>query len=146
MNSMSDLDIAKSRLQSDNLTLIVVKNGEVLFETGSHRITGFLSAIEQLRDSLKDGSVADRVAGKAVALLCVYAGIRHVYAEVLSRKAKAVFEENRIRHEWKELVDNILDLNRSGVCPFEKAASDISDPEKAYAAFKALQQSFKACK
>jgi len=69
-----------------------------------------------------------------------------VYAEVLSRKAKAVFEENGIPCEWKKLVDNILDLNRSDVCPFEKAAADISDPEAAYAAFKALQESFKACK
>jgi hypothetical protein len=143
---MSDLDIAKSRLYREELTLVIVKNGEVLFETGSHRISGFLGAVEQLGAGLEGASVADRVAGKAIALLCVYAGIRHVYAEVLSRKAKAVFEEHGIQCEWKELVDNILDLNRSDVCPFEKAATDISDPEKAYAAFKALLQSFKTCK
>ncbi len=143
---MSDLDIAKSRLYGEELTLVIVKNGEVLFETGSHRISGFLGAVEQLGAGLKGASVADRVAGKAIALLCVYAGIRHVYAEVLSRKAKAVFEEHGIPCEWKTLVDNILDMNRSGVCPFEKAATEISDPEKAYAAFKALLQSFKAGK
>ena len=142
---MSDLDTAKNRLYSEDLTLAVVKNGDVLFETSSHRISGFLGAIEQFADSLEGASVADRVAGKAVALLCVYAGISQVYAEVLSRKAKTVFEKNDILCEWKEIVDNILDLNRSGVCPFEKTAADISDPQKAYAAFKALQQSFKAC-
>ena len=143
---MSDLDTAKSRLLEEDLTLVIVKNGEVLFETGSHRISGFLVAVEQLGARLKGASVADRVAGKAIALLCVYAGISAVYAEVMSRKAKAVFEENGIRHEWNALVDTILDLNKSGVCPFEKAAADMSDPEAAYAAFKALQQSFKACK
>ena len=143
---MSDLDTAKSRLFEENLTLAIVKNGEVLFETGSHRISGFLGAIEQLGARLEGAAVADRVAGKALALLCVYAKISEVYAEVLSRQAKAVFEENGIPCLWKELVDNILDLNRSGVCPFEKAAAGISDPERAYAAFKALLQSFKACK
>ena len=143
---MSDLDIAKSRLYENDLTLTIVKKGEVLFETGSHRISGFLDAVEQLGTRLEGASVADRVAGKAIALLCVYAGIREVYSDVLSRKAKAVFEENGIPCEGKALVDNILDLNRSGVCPFEKAASDISNPERAYAAFKALLQSFKACK
>jgi hypothetical protein len=143
---MSDLDTAKNRLYGENLTLAVVKNSEVLFETDSHRISGFLGAIGQLGAMLEGASVADRVAGKAIALLCVYAGIREVYAEVLSRKAKAVFEENGIPCEWKAIVDNILDLNRSGVCPFEKAAADISDPEKGYAMFKALLQSFKACK
>jgi hypothetical protein len=143
---MSDLDTAKSRLYGEDLTLAIVKNGEVLFETGSHRISGFLGAIEQLGARLEGAAVADRVAGKALALLCVYAKISEVYAEVLSRQAKAVFEENGIQCLWKELVDNILDLNRSGVCPFEKAATGISDPESAYTAFKALLQSFKACK
>ena len=143
---MSDLGIAKSRLFKEDKTLVVVKNGEVLFETGSHRISGFLGAIEHLGTRLEGAAVADRVAGKAVALLCVYAKVSEVYAEVLSRRAKVVFEEHGILCEWKALVDNILDLNRSGVCPFEKAAADISDPEKAYAAFKAVQASFKPCK
>ncbi len=143
---MSDLDTARSRLHSEDLTLVIVKNGEVLFETGSHRISGFLGAVEQLGARLAGASVADRVAGKAIALLCVYAGIRHVYAEVLSRKAKAVFEKHGIPCEFEDLVDNILDLNRSGVCPFEKAAAGISDPEGAYAAFKALQKALKNCK
>ena len=143
---MGDLDIAKSRLYKKEFTLVVVKNGKVLFDTRSHRIAGFLSAIEQLDATLEGATVADRVAGKAVALLCVYAGISDVYAGVLSRKAKAVFEEYGISCKWKELVDKILDLNRNGVCPFEKAAADISDPEQAYAAFKKLLKSFKACK
>jgi hypothetical protein len=143
---MNDLETAKNQLHRKGLTLTIVKNGEVLFETCSHRISGFLGAVEQIGARLEGASVADRVAGKAVALLCVYAKIRAVYAEVLSRKAKAVFEENGIPCEWKELVDNILDLNKSGVCPFEKTAAGISDPEAAFAAFKALQESFKACK
>jgi hypothetical protein len=143
---MNDLEIAKNQLHRKELTLAIVKNGEVLFETHSHRISGFLGAIEKLGSQLNGASVADRVAGKAIALLCVYAGICHVYAEVLSRKAKAVFEENGIRHEWKELVDNILNLNKSRVCPFEKAAADISDPKDAYKAFKALQESSQAYK
>jgi hypothetical protein len=143
---MSALETAINRLYEEDLTLVVVKGTEVLFETDSHRISGFLGAIDQLGTRLEGASVADRVAGKAIALLCVFAGIREVYAEVLSRKAKAVFEENGIPCEWKELVDNILDLNRSGICPFEKAAADISDPERAYATFKELLQSFKPCK
>jgi hypothetical protein len=143
---MSDLDIAKSRLYGKKLTLTIVKDGEVLFETGSHRISGFVGAIEKLGAKLEGAAVADRVAGKAIALLCIYAKISAVYAEVLSEKAKAVFEENGVRHEWKELVKNVLDLNKKGVCPFEKAAADISDPKDAYRKFKALQGSLQACK
>ncbi len=143
---MSDLDIAKSKLYEKELTLTIVKNGEVIFETDSHRISGFLGAIEKFGAELEGASVADRVAGKAIALLCVYAKISAVYAEILSRKAKTIFEENQVSHEWKKLVANVLDLNKSGVCPFEKAASGISDPKDSYRAFKALQETLKACK
>ena len=135
---MNDLDLAKKKFHRKKLTLIIVKKGDVLFETASHGISGFLAAIEQLGTMLKGASVADRVVGKANALLHVYAGIREVYAEVLSVKANKVLEENGIPCEWKELVENILDLNRSSVCPFEKAAADVSDPKRAYAQFRAL--------
>jgi hypothetical protein len=143
---MNDLETAKNRLHKQNLTLTIVKNGAVLYETTSRRISGFLTAIDQLGDSLKGASAADKVAGKAVALLCVYAGISRVYAEILSKKAETVLQQNQIPYQYRQLVGTILNLNRTGVCPFEKTAEGISDPEKAYQTFKALQQSFKACK
>ena len=49
---MNDLEIAKHTLSKKELTLAIVKNGEVLFETRSHRISGFLGAIEQFGDKL----------------------------------------------------------------------------------------------
>jgi hypothetical protein len=143
---MNDLDKSKNRLYGEDSSLVIVKNGEILFETGSHGISGFLYAIEQLGARLAGASIADRVAGKAIALLCVYAGIRQVYAEVMSKNAKVIFEKSGIFYEWKELVNNILDLNRNRICPFEKATTDISDPEVAHAEFEKLLQSLKACK
>jgi hypothetical protein len=143
---MRDLEIAKKLLVEKQLTLVIVKNGQVLYQTDTHRISGFIGAIEKFGAQLNGASVADRVAGKALALLCVYAGIRQVYAEVLSRKAKAVFEANGIMFESKDMVDNVLDANKSDVCPFEKVAADISDPKDAYGAFKALLEKMKPCK
>src|SRR3972149_11979742 len=107
---MNDLETARNNLHRKKLTLAIVKDGEVMCETRSHRISGFLSAVETFGDQLVSASLADRVAGKAVALLCVYAGISAVYAETLSCKAKVVLEKNGIHTEWKDLVDNILDL------------------------------------
>jgi hypothetical protein len=140
---MKDLETAKTLLYRKELTLSIVKNGETLFETRSSRISGFLGAIEKLGDTLEGASLADRVVGKAIALLCVCTKIKEVYAEVLSEKAKQVLEENRIGHEWKELVQIVLDLNRGGICPFERAAAGISDPKDSYSIFKALQEALK---
>jgi Domain of unknown function (DUF1893) len=143
---MQDLEIAKKQLYDKELTLAIVKKGNVLFQTDSHRISGFIFAIDTLGPQLRGASVADRVAGKALALLCVYAGIRVVYAEVLSKKAQALFEENNMACQWKHLVNNVLDLNKMDVCPFEKAAVDISDSKDSYRIFKVLLDKMKPCK
>ena len=142
---MTDLDIAKSELYEENLTLAIVKNGEVLYSTKSHRISGFLDAIDKCGAKLEGASLADRVAGKAIALLCVYAKIKEVYAAVLSRQAQVIFKKNKISTHWNELVENVLDTTKTGMCPFEKAAAEISDPQKAYKTFKGLLETFKVC-
>ncbi|HUK84702.1 MAG TPA: DUF1893 domain-containing protein [Candidatus Acidoferrum sp.] len=143
---MKDIEIAKKQLLDKNLTLAIAKKGQVIFQTDSHRISGFVNAIDTLGTQLNGASVADRVAGKALALLCVYAEISEVYAEILSKKAQSLFEENNVACEWKKLVDNVLDLNKTSMCPFEKAAANIIDPKDSYAKFKVLLAKMKSCK
>ncbi len=143
---MNDLEIAKTSLRKKQLTLVLVKNCETLFETKFHRISGFLKAIEQQGKNLHDASVADRVVGKAVALLCVYANVKEVYAETLSTEGKNVLQQNGIAVEWKELVDTILDDQRQNICPFEKEAADVNDPQVAFDKFKALQKRMQGCR
>ena len=140
---MLDLEIAKKRLSEDGLTLSIVKNGQVVFETVSHGVSGFLEAVEKFGDRLDGAYVADRIVGRAVALLCVYAKVGAVYAMVLSRNAKELLEENMVHCEWKRLVENILDVNKTGLCPFERLAMEISSPKDAYGKLKALQTSLR---
>lgn len=141
--NMQDLEIAKKRLNEKSLTLSIVKNGEIIFENVSNGISGFLEAIEKFGDGLEGTSVADMVAGKAIALLCVYAKVKAVYALILSKGAKSVFEKHAIHHEWNELVENILNVNNTRICPFEKLAKEISNPKNAYRKLKILQNSLK---
>jgi hypothetical protein len=142
---MQDLELAKKQLYDKQLTLAIVKNGVVIYETDAHRISGFMRAIDKLGSTLCGASVADKVAGKALALLCVYAGIQEVYAEVLSKKAQELFDQNQVTYQWLQMVDNVLDLNKTGVCPFEKAAALITNPDESYNAFKALLEKMKPC-
>ncbi len=143
---MSDIDIAKTELYEEKLTLAIVKDGKILFATKSHRISGFLDAIDEIGTSLEGSSVADRVVGKAIALLCAYAKIGEVYAVVLSRKALGIIKKHKIKVQWKDLVDNVLDISKTEVCPFEKASVEISEPIKAYSIFKDLRRNLQACK
>lgn len=141
--NVQDLEAAKKRLSEKGLTLSIVKGGKIIFETFSHGISGFLEAIEKFGDELEGASVADRVLGKAIALLCVNTKIKAVYAIILSEKAKALLKENAVYHEWDSLVENILGTDKAGICPFERLATEISDPKDAYKRLKALQNSLK---
>ncbi len=143
---MNDLETAKNLLNQQQLTLAIVKNGKTLFKTQFHRISGFLNAIEQQGKSLENSSVADKVVGRAVALLCVYSRVSAVYAETLSTTAKNVLQQDGIAVEWKELVETILDDSKQDLCPFEKEAANITDPKEACDRFKNLQQKLKVCR
>lgn len=138
---MQDLDIAKKRLSEENLTLCVVQEKTIVFESVLSGICGFLTALEKLGSNLKGASVADRVAGKAIALLSVHAGVKVIYAGILSKHGKAVFKEYAIHHEWNRLVESILCIDKSGTCPLEELALEISDQAKAYRKLKALYYS-----
>lgn len=138
-----DLEIAKRRLCEDNLTLSMVKGSKVIFESKTHGISSFLEAIEKLGEELRGASIADKVVGKAIALLCIHAGIKAVYAETLSKKAKQFLEKYKVHFEFSNLVEKILDASKKAMCPFEKAASKIGKPEEAYRKFKALQYGLK---
>jgi formylmethanofuran dehydrogenase subunit E len=140
-----DLETARRRLGEKGLTLSIVKERKILFETTSHGISGFLKAIDECEDELTGASVADRVAGKAIALLSVFAKIKAVYAPILSKKAKAVFEKNGVHIEWDQLVENILNVNQKRRCPFEEAATRITDPRDAHRRLKTLQGSLEKC-
>lgn len=139
----SDLEIAKKRLKQGNLTLSIVKNGKIIFENTAYGISGFLEAIEKFGETLNGSSVADKVVGKAIALLCVDAKVKAVYATILSEKAKDVLQKFAVQHEWERLVEKILAPNKIEICPFEKLADELESPAEAYTKFKDLQNKLK---
>lgn len=129
---MTDIALAKETLIQQHLSLVVARSGEVIFTSKASGVIGLLQAIKSRGSKLARAAVADRVIGKAAALLCVYSQVSDVYAVVLSEPGKQVLEKSRIPTEYQSLVPNILDRNRTGVCPFEKLTENIESSEQAY--------------
>lgn len=141
MHVKENLEIAKDTLHRKNLTLVIVKESKVLFESKVHGVSAFLEALDMLGAQIMGASVADKVVGKAIALLCIQAGIQAVYALTLSLKAKQFLEKHSIHLEWETLVDKILNASGTDTCPFEKAVMKIENPEEAYKKLKAISES-----
>lgn len=136
-----DLSLAQARLRESKLTLVIAKSGRIIFETDRHGISGFLAAVDDLCKQLQGVSIADKVVGRAVALLCVHYRVKAVYASVLSRAARAVFAQHGFYCEWKAIVKAILCSDKKNLCPFEELAAGIRDPSEAYLRLKVLQSS-----
>jgi len=136
----SDLELAKARLTEKNLSIVFVKNGIVIFETETHGIFGFLDAIARLEKRLTGATVADKVIGVAAARLCIHAGVKSVFALTISEGGLKLLEEHGIPVCFKRKVANILNRQKTDVCPFEKLAISSIDPEDAYFNLKSLAE------
>lgn len=139
---MEDVEVAKKFLYCENLSLCIVKSGKVLFKSRAKGLSAFLSAIDAFGAKLAGTSVADRIVGKALALLFIYVGVKAVYAQTLSLKAKMALEKGGVKFEAAELVETIT-CPEGGTCPFEVAVAEISNPNEAYVKIKEIQNILK---
>ncbi len=136
---MKDLKIAKHRLKQKNLDLVIAKNGRIIFENGSQGIRGLLHAIEKLGKELMGSSVADRIVGRAAAMLCAYSKAASVFAVTISEEGIKVLEDNKVFCRFENRVPNILNHEGTDICPFEKLVIGFTKPEEAYKKLKSLE-------
>jgi len=136
-----DLELAKSRLKDRDLTLVIAREGKVIFETRSQGVGGFLQAIEKLGKRLVASSVADKIVGAAAAMLCVYSEVSSVFAATISEEGIKVLENNQIIYQFENEVPNILNNDKTDVCPFEKLVIGSRDPKEAYTKLKSFAES-----
>ena len=79
---------------------------------------------------------ADKVVGRATAYLYVLLNIQALYAAVISEPAMAVLHAHGISVTYGTLVPNIINRKGDGICPFEEAVMDITDPQEALSAIR----------
>lgn len=121
-----DLSKAKELLQQGGYTCVLCKADQVY--TSTRRGVAPLLAYWQEGLELKDFSAADKVVGKAAALLYCLLGVRAVHAWVMSDPALQFLERHGIAASYEQLVDAIVNRTGDGFCPMETATRHIDDP------------------
>ncbi len=140
---MRDLELAKEILKGKELSLVIVKQGEPLYESSLSGMGGLLRGIEKLRNRLYDSSVADKVVGRAAALLLIHSRVKEVYAATLSNEGLKVLSEHNVPVEHEGLVPKILDKEGKNICPFEQFSLTISSIDEAYEELKAFTENLR---
>ncbi len=125
---MRDIGTAKTALGEHSIAIVC--RGECFTDDG-RGISPMLDLIGRETD-LRGASVADRIVGRAAALLFLYAGVHEVWATVISRPALATLLSAGVFCRYDSLTENIINRKGDGICPMEGAVRGIYDPETAY--------------
>lgn len=132
---MNDIEKAKNILHSENHTCVLCK-GDIIYIDNLRGIAPMINYIDNNID-LKDFSAADKIIGKAAAMLFCLAGVKEVYADVMSSGAADFLRQNNIVFSYGTLADKIINRKGDGICPMEQVAENIDNPQEAYTAIKA---------
>lgn len=122
---MSDIEKAKEQLLSGDFTCVLCK-GEKFYTSGERGVSPMLSL-------LADGtevfgfSAADKVVGKAAAMLFVCAGVTEIFALVISKSAAEFLDKRGVKYSYEKMTEKIINRMGDGVCPMEQAVADIDD-------------------
>ncbi len=133
---MTDVELARQALQRDALAFALVKDG-VILRTGKREGIGeLLQAVDALGDGVRGASLADKIVGKAVAMVARAAALRAVHATLASEAARAALAQDRIPLTYEHLVPLILNQHNDGPCPMERLTLPLADPLQAVAALR----------
>lgn len=125
---MKDIDIAKKLLIEENLALVVVKDGEVIFKSVEKGIKPMYILATEMKSEAKGASLADRVIGRGAALLCGYVEIKEVYTELISEGGVSALGEYNIPYVMERTCQYIKNRDKTDYCPIEKLSLDNDEP------------------
>jgi hypothetical protein len=133
---LTDFEFLKSELQSGDFSCVVIKNGKKTTST-LPSIKPLLALLAEDENYLKNADVADKVVGKAAALLLAYGKAAAVFGATMSSSAAEVLKQHNIPYACTNMVDFIENRTKTGMCPMEQLCLEIDDPAAAYAMLKA---------
>lgn len=125
-----DVELARATLLStERTTCVAVRNGETMI-TCERGVKPLLRWISEGRN-FEGWSVADKVVGKAPALLYVQLKPTAVFATAMSEDARDILLARGIACGCDDLVPFIVNRAGDGQCPMDACVAGISDPREA---------------
>lgn len=116
-------------LNQQSLSLLVFNDGR-LTTHDNRGIQDLLRLISEEPERLQGAVVADKLVGKAAAAIMAAGGVKEVHTNLISSPARRLLEQNGIRVAAKEEVPQILNRDRSTMCPIDAQIVDIESVDE----------------
>lgn len=89
---------------------------------------------------LKKASVADKVIGKAAATILLLGGVTELYTPLISDLALELLTASPMKISYEHRVSHIINRQRNGWCPLEKATHQLKAPDEIWNAITQFMQ------
>ncbi len=131
---MDILQSAINLIKEETATCVVIKDRQIVKTISGQGIAPVIDLYEQ--DALRGAFVADKIIGKAAAMIMVLGGVEEVYGNVMSRAGKEFLEAHNVKVSYGQVIDAISNRAGDGICPMERTVMNIEEPEEALTALK----------
>jgi len=108
---------------------------EIIFRSKKSGVQGLLDFINTHGAQYEGVVIFDKIVGQAVAYLAAYLKAKEVYGVTGSKLAAAALNKFCIEFHFQNTVSNILNRDKTDLCPMEKLSVD-KTPEEFYNALK----------
>ncbi len=131
MTPQQNLDTLKSK----GLSLLIIKNGETVFESYDPMIKPLYTALQTNPEGMEDAILYDKIIGRAAAYLCILGKVKEIYTPLASETALSLLEEYNIPITAEKTIPVIMNRDNTDKCPMEKMALASKTPEEFLATF-----------
>ncbi len=123
-----NLEKAKRLLEEKKYTCVLI-DGEHILYSSDRGVSPLLKFVESKKD-YSGFSAADKVIGKASAMLYIVMNVKFIYGKTISVSALEILKKHGVYVEYDILVDGIRNRFNTGPCPMENSVKDIDDLSK----------------
>lgn len=131
----ADIELARALLLANKKATCVAVRGDEVLTCTERGVKPLLSWLAEGRD-LSGFAVADKVVGKAPALLYALLGPDAVFSPVMSWTGRAVLLCSGIATSYDTLVPHIQNRSKDGQCPMDASVTNVFDPVEALSVIK----------
>ncbi|MBN2260263.1 MAG: DUF1893 domain-containing protein [Clostridiales bacterium] len=124
---MKDFDMAKNLIVENKYACVIVKEGKVIYASDARGIFPLYEAKEILKIDLNGAALADKVIGKAAAMIAVEGGVEAIHGQVMSVNAINYLIQHEITYSFDLLTEYIKNRELTGMCPVETRAITTDD-------------------
>jgi ferredoxin len=126
--SEADLLLEMKRQISMGHSLVVAHRGVISDISDGRGIAPAMAMLDS--GKLKDAFVVDKIVGRAAAAIFAVGGAKKVYAAVMGKAARELLEKSGVEAGADEVVESIINREKTGVCPMECAIDGLQDAKE----------------